>query len=119
MIWDVAGNVQEWVKDNNTVKYVLSYISQIAPIPSSSLGSVGSRSLASVSDSEKAKNRFGSLEDYRFLNVAPYGGLGWLSFTRFSEDSNEGTILRGGAWNFGSFSGVFTANLYTSGLTKS
>ncbi|NBX77701.1 MAG: hypothetical protein EBQ92_14225, partial [Proteobacteria bacterium] len=89
IIWDVAGNVWEWVKENNTS----------AQAPN------GYVSLASSWDATDKLN-YGPEGTYSSKNSGEYGGLGygWLNYS-------VGAVLRGGAWNSEEESGVFAAGL--------
>ena len=105
VIWDIGGNVWEWVKDNNSNSYgTYSYISQITFIthPNSYALSGGSTTAARI-----AKDQFGPFEDYTSLSSIDYGGLGY-GFV----NSDVGAVLRGGVWYDDTYSGVFAANLF-------
>lgn len=91
-IWDVAGNVFEWVKDD------------IAPGPPEGTGAYVSQQPWTSGLNQAVKwAPFGS---YTSKNSGEYGGLGFasLGFT-------TGAILRGGAWYDFPNSGVFAAYL--------
>ncbi|NDG27182.1 MAG: hypothetical protein EB120_08410 [Proteobacteria bacterium] len=89
IIWDVAGNVWEWVKDNNNDAQALD----------------GYISLESGWDATDKLN-WGPEGTYTSKNSGEYGGLGygWLNYS-------AGAVLRGGLWTGGTESGVFAAIL--------
>ena len=82
VVWDVAGNVWEWVKDDNSTDYGADgYISELSP-------------LSGANSRQPAMAKFGHGTDTSsILNSDPWGGLGhgWLNY-------NSGAILRGGSW---------------------
>ena len=90
IIWDLAGNVWEWVKDNNTSKQGLN--SYVAAEPWSN---------------ESSKVKWGPKGSYKHLNSGERGGLGysWLKY-------DAGAVLRGGDWGDGGDAGVFYALLF-------
>lgn len=89
-IWDVAGNVSEWVKENL-------------------YGQFGANStVAAVSDAA-VKTRFGPSGSFASLSTDPYGGLG-LAFI----NSNNSAVYRGGYWALGG--GMISAGIFTVGL---
>lgn len=84
-IWDVAGNVWEWVKDDYSTVGVDAWISQV-------VGTV--------------KTMFGPLGDFSALSSTPYGNLGRANL------SANGAIIRGGSYGDGSDeAGIFAVNL--------
>ena len=88
VIWDIAGNVSEWMSDDNGTDYgSYRYISQLT-------GDV--------------KIRFGPSGDYSDLSSSPWGNLGQLAA------GTNGTVLRGGAWSSNANAGVFAAILTIS-----
>ena len=91
VVWDISGNIGEWVKDNNTTKYGSpnNYISQITDVTHSTSGSLSGGTTAT---SRTAKGHFGSSGDYTNLTSAPWGGLGYGAV-----NFNVGRVLRGGA----------------------
>jgi len=87
IIWDLAGNVGEWVYDvNNSTQGSDAYVSQ---------------------NPATDKSKWGPKGDYSNKNSGEYGGLGygWLSHA-------DGAVLRGGSWGHGKLAGVFLAHLY-------
>ena len=78
----MAGNVWEWVKDDNSTDYGADgYISELSP-------------LSGANSRKPAMDTFGHGTDTSSsLNSSPWGGLGhgWLNY-------NSGAILRGGSW---------------------
>jgi formylglycine-generating enzyme required for sulfatase activity len=99
VVWDMAGNVYEWVKDNNTTTFETdNWISQL--LSSNGItGTVGGLT-------GNAKYLFGPSGNYSSLNTGQYGGLGygWVNY-------NAGAVLRGGYRGNFMYSGVFYVNL--------
>lgn len=87
VIWDIAGNVYEWVRD---------------PQPLSSQGSADYVNAASYNDALK----FGPLSDYSGQTGTQRGGLGY-----FFASTNNGTMHRGGYYNHGTNAGIYHAGL--------
>lgn len=101
VIWDMAGNVWEWVKDNNTTNFgANSYISQITDASHAITGTVGSLT-------GTTKYLFGPSGTYTGLGATQYGGLGYGYVNH-----NAGAVLRGGGWYDAAYSGVFYVHLY-------
>jgi hypothetical protein len=95
-IWDFAGNVTEWLKDDNNDNYGNnSYISQITDL--THLINVGGKT---------ARTRFGPSGNYTSLGGPQYGGLG-----KGLLDFNAGAIFRGGSHQSTTYSGVFYVDL--------
>ncbi|USN47023.1 MAG: hypothetical protein H6626_12630 [Pseudobdellovibrionaceae bacterium] len=105
VIWDLAGNVWEWVKDNNSNAYGSdNYFSLITDLTHLNLYSLSG---GTTNTARTAKNQFGPLYDYTSLTTGNRGGLGYGYV-----NSSAGAVLRGGYWNVITFSGVFAASLY-------
>ncbi len=90
VIWDMAGNAREWIKDDNTSDYIFSriYASQVTtdtdPTPRSF-------SIDGVDGTPRvAKDQFSPAGDYTSLSSSPYGGLG-----RFVLSTGKKHIVRG------------------------
>lgn len=99
VVWDMAGNVYEWVKDNNTTMFETgNWISQLLSSNGIS-GTVGGLT-------GNAKYLFGPSGNYSSLNTGQYGGLGYGGV-----NWNTGTVIRGGYWFNTMGSGVFNVNL--------
>ena len=109
VVWDISGNVWEWVKDTNTVNYGSNL--GIAQITDATRPTPGSLSGGTTTTERKAKGHFGPSGDYTGLDSDPWGGLGygWL------KDGNAGGVVRGGSVNLG---GVFTVSLVNSASSK-
>ena len=103
VIWDMSGNVDEWMKDQNTSIFENdSYISQItnADYPNS-------KSLNG--DTRTLKGHFGPSGDHTGLSSSPYGGLGYGALGAFGDEGVG--ILRGGNYSRNVNSGVFSTRL--------
>jgi hypothetical protein len=104
VIWDLAGNVWEWVKDNNTTTvYTGSFTGEFWT------GLTDGNS-DGISDSYSVtQDLLGPLDLTPAICTNPslnnQCGFGYLF------DDNAGTILRGGLWSRNTSSGVFAANL--------
>lgn len=101
-LWDMSGNVSEWVKDNNITDFaVINPISQITDANYTVTGTVGGIM-------GTAKYLFGPSGTYTGLGIMEgYGGLGYGHL----NGTAGGAILRG--WDWGgssSYSGVFSVN---------
>ena len=111
VVWDMAGNVWEWVKDNNTTKYGSNdFISLITDVTHSTSGSLSG---GTTTTSRIAKGQFGPSGDYTSLTSDPWGGLGYGNV-----NFNASGVLRGGGTNGDSFGviGVFSVHLSFSVL---
>ncbi|MDA9951328.1 hypothetical protein N9D31_02020 [Oligoflexaceae bacterium] len=86
VIWDLSGNVLEWVRDNN----------------SSSQGSNGFIQAVSYSDALK----FGPSGDFTVQTGTQKAGLGYF------YDGSAGAVFRGGLWHDGASAGPFYAALF-------
>lgn len=96
VIWDFAGNVFEWVRDDNNTGFGTDeQMSLITATSHPTTGTVGSVT-------GNAKTVFGPSGNYTSLNSGDYGGLGigWIS-------SPLGGILRSSYWADGPYSGIF------------
>ena len=101
VIWDIAGNVFEWLKDLNIVSYPPNaYISQITDTSHPNLEDLSG-------DLRTAKGHFGPSGDY--INLSTPGGLGngWLAKT---TEQKQG-VLRGGNYLGFLDAGVFAVRL--------
>ena len=108
VIWDLAGNVSEWVKDSSSSAFDAdAYISQVTE---STHASSVALSGGTTTTARIAKNQFGPVGDYVSLSSGDYGGLGYglLSGT-------AGAIYRGGLWNSLEEAGVFNVSLDSVG----
>ena len=113
VIWDMAGNVWEWVKDDNKT-YLDADNTLIWKMTDSTHPSQGILEGGLATRQRRAKGHFGSHRDYRldgddylyrFIKNRGYGlGNAFLS-------APQGAILRGGGWNSGISSGIFTTSL--------
>lgn len=100
VLWDLAGNASEWIKDTNSTYFgENAYLSQITSTSHVSTGTIGSITSA-------AKTLFGASGNYTTLNSIEYAGLGYGYL-----NSAAGGITRGGSWNDDVNSGVFAVDL--------
>lgn len=90
IIWDIAGNVGEWVKDTEVSGGADLFVSQLTS-PSYDL------------------LKWGPAGDHTGLNSGEHGGFGVASL-----NAAAGAVYRGGATPNGSASGIFASNLYAS-----
>jgi len=100
VIWDVAGNVWEWVKDTNTTNFgANNYFSQITLATNPVTATIGEIT-------GTAKTLYGPWGSYIGLNSGEYAGLGygWLNYS-------SGAVFRGGNWSDGVTAGVFSVSL--------
>ena len=112
VIWDVSGNAQERVKDDNRVSYGSNaYFSQITTTSHSTSGSLSG---GTTTTSRVAKNQFGPSGNYSSLNSGTYGGLGYGQL-----DTNAGAIVRGNKKGAGADAGIFAVNLGFTAAFKS
>ena len=100
VIWDVAGNVWEWVQDDNGSLYDVNGTVWISRLPDS--GTEASLSLANQPGrARNAKNQFGPSGNYSALTSGTRGNLG-----RF-DPGNAGGVLRGGSFQDRRRGGIF------------
>lgn len=112
IVWDLAGNVSEWVKDTNSSVFDAdAYISQVT---ATSHATSGALSGGTTTTSRTAKDQFGPVEDYISLSSGDYGGLGYGILS-----GSAGAIYRGGVWSSVEKSGVFFVGLDNAGDTGS
>lgn len=105
-IWDFSGNLAEWTRDSNATSFIpvaATYYASLVtaadfPITGAVSGVTGN-----------AKFHFGPAGDHTTLNSSPYGGLGGMTL-----HSANGTIVRGGRWDYNDYSGIFGADIRTA-----
>ena len=109
LIWDLSGNVSEWVKDDNDTSYGPSvHISQVTTTSHTTKGSL------SGGIERMAKDQFGPSGNYTDRNSSYYGGLGYGYLTRKSPTPNlplGDAILRGNDSLINGSGGIFHVNL--------
>ena len=103
VIWDIAGNVFEWVKGFNLVFFRETI--WISLITDKNIGELFNLN----GDKKTAKGHFGPSGDYSNLNTSPWGGLGSGMFGQGGDRGSE--ILRSSDYSSGLSSGVFTTQL--------
>jgi len=102
-IWDLAGNVTEWVKDDiSTFFSIDNFASIVNDLNSPITGSIGGLS-------GTAKFLFGPLGDYQSLQVATvnYGGFGRITLNSSPVTTGSTSLMRGGRWSGDNYVGVF------------
>lgn len=110
VIWDLSGNVFEWVKDDNSVgtQYDSSggYIYLLTESSPSVTGALDD------GVNRNAKGQFGPSGDYSTtLTSNPFGGLGYLDNPNIASGANH-SIYRGSSIGSGfNLSGVFSASI--------
>jgi hypothetical protein len=87
VIWDIAGNVWEWVQENYMSQGSMAYVSQLTSPTYNLL-------------------RWGPAGNYTAKSSGEYGGLGYGNL-----DYSAGAVLRGGSWSNDNSAGVFASNL--------
>lgn len=100
LIWDVAGNVWEWLVDNNTTKLgVDAYIGAVTSSNHTETAIIGGII-------GTALYHFGAAGNYTTLTTTPFAGLGygWFNY-------NTGTVRRGGSWSGGDKAGLYSVSL--------
>ena len=99
VVWDIAGNIWEWVKDNNAVNYGItsSILVAISSITDETHSTSGSLSGGTTTTSRTVKGHFGPSGDYTGLDSNPRGGLGFILRINSSTSGDTG-IARG--WDF-------------------
>jgi uncharacterized repeat protein (TIGR02543 family) len=108
VIWDLAGNVWEWVKDDSTFDYGFKNHWNLA---TSSDGNACLAGSGCTGPQGKPKAAFGPFDSYPDKTDPPCGGLGfgWTNAT-------AGMVTRGGAYNededgYSDIVGVFSTSL--------
>jgi formylglycine-generating enzyme required for sulfatase activity len=99
-VWDLSGNVYEWIKDDNSNSFGTDgFISQITLLSHPFTASIGGIT-------GNTKFFFGPFGDYPQLGSSLYGGFGyaWIQ-------TSGGAITRGGDFNNGNWAGIFSLRL--------
>ena len=97
VVWDLAGNVAEWVKDNNMVSYISSAII-MSLLNDATHSTSGSLSGGTTTTSRTAKGHFGPHGDYTGLYSNPWGGIGHGSLNLNLGGGGVG-VTRGGYYS--------------------
>ncbi len=98
-VWDFAGNVWQWVKDDNNTNFGSDrYIYEMTSTDPNNSGTVGGIT-------GTAKTLFGPARSYTTLSSSK-GGLGYGYI-----NSGAGAVIRGGYWAYGDDAGVFAVNV--------
>ena len=124
VIWDVSGNVAEFVQDNNVgnVNYGTTNVliggiaisgSWMSQVTNTSHPVTGSLS-ASMAGARTVRDHFGSTDNYAHLNTGGFGGLGLLSTALPAVGTS--IIFRGGRHDIRS--GIFFAMLQVNQATS-
>jgi hypothetical protein len=101
VIWDMSGNASEWVNDDSSFGYGFNTYWYTATDATGIAGPLG-----------KPKAAFGPwFDDYWSKSTGVRGGLGY-GYTSYLN----GTIVRGGCFDGGDWTGIFDA-LLTNGVT--
>ncbi|MCB0391921.1 MAG: hypothetical protein KDD58_11560 [Bdellovibrionales bacterium] len=103
VIWDLAGNVMEWVLDTNSYDLGATYF--IFDLTDGTPADTYALSGGLTSTSRNSHEHFGPEGNYISLNVDPFGGFGQLNH------GTSGGILRGGLLNGGTQTGIFATTL--------
>lgn len=105
VIWDIGGNVMEWVKDNNSDHYGPgSYFSQVTAATHASTFSLSG---GTTTIARNAKDQFGPVDNYTgsSTNFRAALGYGYLSLP-------GGVVIRGGNYmSYETVPGVFFTDL--------
>ena len=104
VVWDLAGNVLEWVRDGSDFSYSSSNNVHVSSITRENHKKKRSLKWGLTTTPRVAKDQFGPSGDYTYLDSGYYGGLGmaWLK-------NVGGTVTRGGHWI--QHAGIFNAIL--------
>ena len=112
VIWDLSGNVWEWVKDDNNVNYGKNAF--MSRVTTQSHTTFGQLSGGTTTTSRQAKDQFGPQGNYtRLLSNDRFGGLG-----RGRLNYKNGAIRRGGAKKSRRRAGIFAVRLNNSETNK-
>lgn len=113
VIWDMAGNVREFVKDAYESGTSLGAAAQMSQVTDTSHATAFTLVAGSVSRARKVKAHFGPSGDYTSLSSAPHGGLGEYGADVFSHISTtvalDRVFTRGTEFGSGQ-GGIFSAN---------
>jgi hypothetical protein len=112
-IWDLSGNVEEWVKDTNTTTFgANSSISLLTAATRPTLGIIGGVS-------ETAKYHFGTAHDWStVLTATPWGGFGNSFLTVAGGGITSGGNFNNGTGDAGLFMVYLGSNRTTGGVTS-
>ena len=113
VVWDVGGNLSEWVKDDSNGSVGSDGDAHLVSISTTShtvryLLDNGASSISGV-----AKKQFGPKGDYLVANFGQFAGLGYAKL-----NSRRGAIVRGGHWYSGEQAGVFAVDLSVGAASR-
>jgi formylglycine-generating enzyme required for sulfatase activity len=107
VIWDFAGNLWEWVKDDNAEDYGGDEGVPLSRVTSASHPQPYALSGGTTETPRTLKGQFGPQRDYTSLNQYPdYGALGFAFLHVVT-----GAVIRSGRWSAGRHSGIFYVRL--------
>jgi formylglycine-generating enzyme required for sulfatase activity len=108
-IWDFAGNVSEWILDDNSVDFGLpNFWTSITNNTNPNVGTIGLFT-------GRAKFHFGPFGEYITTWVVDDGGskgLGYGDIYFGTGNPNESAIIRGGAYDSLNYSGLYHTQVH-------
>ena len=95
VVWDIATNVSEWVKDNSDTTDGYGHNRFMSLLTDARHPNLGTLSGGTMTIERKARGHFGPSGDYEILNSYPHGGLGYGAINSKNNLFGSG-ISRGG-----------------------